>query len=963
MVSRSRKTSAVRVRARRGRALTRRALRGVPTPGRGRAQRARAVPRAAGLPARRLPGRRVPRARTRQRRARRRTDRARARPSSASSRCTWRCSRAARRSTRRRSRRCPTRSTATWCAATAPRRSACSPATRRSTATRPVVVMTTEVLRNMLYAGSSTLAGARVRRHGRGALPRRPVPRTGVGRGDHPPHRRRAARVAVGDGVQRRGVRRLAGHGPRRHRPWWSASTGPSRSASTSLYAASCSTCTPATSTRPTPGVDPPINPDLSAPAAAQQPRGGAEPRRGPRPPRPAQQSRPAPARAAADVRRRGSPSSTRSRRDGLLPAIVFIFSRAGCQGAVQQCLAAGVRLTSPAEASRDPDDRRGAVRGRPARGPRRARLLGVRRGAAAAASPRTTPGCCRCSRRPSRTCSRGGWSRSCSPPRRSRSASTCRRGPWCWRSWSSGTARTTSTSRRGSTPSSPGRAGRRGIDTEGHAVVVAHPGLDPVQLAGLASKRLYPLRSSFRPTYNMAVNLVAQVGRDRAREVLETSFAQFQADRGVVGLARQAQAHAEALDGYAKAMECHQGDFAEYAALRRADHGPREGPDPGRGARPAGPRSPARSRACASVTCSRSRSGDGRATSSSSTRAARPGSTARSRRCSPSTARCASSPWPTSAPGARTVGFLRVPKGFTARVPGARRDLAARSARRGRRRRARAHAARTAPQADPARRGARTTPRSPTCGAGCARTRATAARTARSTRAGRSAGRGSRASTTRSSRASRGAPARSRPCSTASATSCCASATWPVATPTAAARRSRSPTTGGGCAGSTRRTTCCSPSACAAACSTSSTRPGSPPRSRRSCTGRGATTRASRASPAAPTSRLGVALDATVRAWSELDDLETAHKVETTQPLDTGPGRGRAPVGGRTQPRRGAQGQRAVRGRLRAVVQAGHRRARPGRPRRRPHQRAAGRPRGRPSTPCGTGWWRTRRS
>ena len=82
------------------------------------------------------------------------------------------------------------------------------------------------------------------------------------------------------------------------------------------------------------------------------------------------------------------------------------------------------------------------------------------------------------------------------------------------------------------------GRAGRRGIDTEGHAVVVDHPGLDPVALAGLASKRLYPLRSSFRPTYNMAVNLVAQVGRERAREVLETSFAQFQADRGVVGLA-----------------------------------------------------------------------------------------------------------------------------------------------------------------------------------------------------------------------------------------------------------------------------------------------------------------------------------------------------------------------------------------------------------------------------------------
>src|SRR5690606_25420531 len=114
------------------------------------------------------------------------------------------------------------------------------------------------------------------------------------------------------------------------------------------------------------------------------------------------------------------------------------------------------------------------------------------------------------------------------------------------------------------------GRAGRRGIDVEGHAVVVDHGGLDPVALAGLASRRTYPLHSSFRPTYNMAVNLVAQVGRDRAREVLETSFAQFQADRAVVGLARQAQAHAEALEGYAEAMRCHLGDFAEYARLRR---------------------------------------------------------------------------------------------------------------------------------------------------------------------------------------------------------------------------------------------------------------------------------------------------------------------------------------------------------------------------------------------------------
>jgi ATP-dependent RNA helicase HelY len=114
------------------------------------------------------------------------------------------------------------------------------------------------------------------------------------------------------------------------------------------------------------------------------------------------------------------------------------------------------------------------------------------------------------------------------------------------------------------------GRAGRRGIDVEGHAIVIWQPGMDPAAVAGLASTRTYPLRSSFRPTYNMAVNLVAQFGRARAREILETSFAQFQADRAVVGLARQLRRQEEALDGYAEAMTCHLGDFAEYARLRR---------------------------------------------------------------------------------------------------------------------------------------------------------------------------------------------------------------------------------------------------------------------------------------------------------------------------------------------------------------------------------------------------------
>ncbi|MFC0110450.1 DEAD/DEAH box helicase [Kibdelosporangium aridum] len=114
------------------------------------------------------------------------------------------------------------------------------------------------------------------------------------------------------------------------------------------------------------------------------------------------------------------------------------------------------------------------------------------------------------------------------------------------------------------------GRAGRRGIDIEGHAVVLWQPGVDPKQVAGLASTRTYPLKSSFKPGYNMAVNLVARLGSEAARGLLEQSFAQFQADRSVVGVSRRIERNREALEGYAESMTCHLGDFTEYAELRR---------------------------------------------------------------------------------------------------------------------------------------------------------------------------------------------------------------------------------------------------------------------------------------------------------------------------------------------------------------------------------------------------------
>ena len=113
------------------------------------------------------------------------------------------------------------------------------------------------------------------------------------------------------------------------------------------------------------------------------------------------------------------------------------------------------------------------------------------------------------------------------------------------------------------------GRAGRRGIDVEGHAVVLWDDGMDARQIAGLASRRTYPLYSSFRPTYNMSVNLLDHFGSDRAMSILESSFAQFQADKSVVNLASKVRRQEKALAGYEESMSCHLGDYVEYANLK----------------------------------------------------------------------------------------------------------------------------------------------------------------------------------------------------------------------------------------------------------------------------------------------------------------------------------------------------------------------------------------------------------
>jgi ATP-dependent RNA helicase HelY len=253
----------------------------------------------------------------------------------------------------------------------------------------------------------------------------------------------------------------------------------------------------------------------------------------------------------------------------GLLPAINFIFSRAGCDAAVQQCLAAGLRLTQPDEAvaitefveerTADIPDEDLAVLGYGEF------LSGLQRGIAAhhagllptfkeVVEELFSSGLVRV------VFATETLALGINMP--ARTVVIEKLDKW--------NGETHAELTPGEYTQLTGRAGRRGIDVEGHAVVLWQPGIDPQAVAGLAGTRTYPLNSSFRPSYNMAVNLTGQVGRDRAAALLESSFAQFQADRGVMDLTRQIRRNSEAMAGLAEKMACDQGDFAEYAAMRR---------------------------------------------------------------------------------------------------------------------------------------------------------------------------------------------------------------------------------------------------------------------------------------------------------------------------------------------------------------------------------------------------------
>jgi ATP-dependent RNA helicase HelY len=115
------------------------------------------------------------------------------------------------------------------------------------------------------------------------------------------------------------------------------------------------------------------------------------------------------------------------------------------------------------------------------------------------------------------------------------------------------------------------GRAGRRGIDTQGFGIVLHSPFVSFDQVTEIASLGTHELRSSFRPTYNMTANLVANYREEQAENLLDASFAAFQRQER----RQEADDRIEALEDQLRRVEeqarCDRGDVEEYLALLEA--------------------------------------------------------------------------------------------------------------------------------------------------------------------------------------------------------------------------------------------------------------------------------------------------------------------------------------------------------------------------------------------------------
>jgi ATP-dependent RNA helicase HelY len=255
---------------------------------------------------------------------------------------------------------------------------------------------------------------------------------------------------------------------------------------------------------------------------------------------------------------------------EGMLPAIYFIFSRAGCDEAVRQCLDSGLRLTTDEEREAirticetrsetlSDEDLRALGYGR--------WLAGMESGLAAHHAGMVPP-----FKEAVEAAFAAGLAKVVFATETLALGINMPARSVVIEKLSKYTGERHEFLTPGEYTQLTGRAGRRGIDEVGHAVVLWSPFVPFDQVAGLASTRTYTLTSSFRPTYNMAANLVRRYPPDAAHHLLNLSFAQFRADRDVVRLEAQLEKSERLLASYRKEATCELGDAAEYRTLLRA--------------------------------------------------------------------------------------------------------------------------------------------------------------------------------------------------------------------------------------------------------------------------------------------------------------------------------------------------------------------------------------------------------
>ena len=111
------------------------------------------------------------------------------------------------------------------------------------------------------------------------------------------------------------------------------------------------------------------------------------------------------------------------------------------------------------------------------------------------------------------------------------------------------------------------GRAGRRGLDTVGHALTLWNPFVTFEQVAALVSSRSFVLNSAFRPTYNMAANLIRTTSKVQARHLLNLSFAQFQSGKDIVEIQARIQRRSKELVRLQDQAFSTYGDIEEFRA------------------------------------------------------------------------------------------------------------------------------------------------------------------------------------------------------------------------------------------------------------------------------------------------------------------------------------------------------------------------------------------------------------